>query len=65
MSTVVFVLLLHYSSRGIKNSDAPESRMIRSPPAVILALDGGSCSGRMNTNLAYVCVGRVRVRRVR
>ena len=62
MSTVVFVLLLHYSSRGIKNSDAPESRMIRFSPAVILARDGGSCSGRVTTNLAYVIVGCVRVR---
>ena len=47
----------------MKCADAPESsRMIRSPPAVILARDGGSCSGRKTTlSLACVIVG-VRVR---
>ena len=64
VSTVVF-LPPHHSSRGIgiKCPVAPVSRMIgiiRSPPAVILVRDGGSCSGRTATLcLAYVCV-RVR-----
>ena len=45
----------------IKCLDAPESRMVyRSHPVVILAWDGGSCSGRMTTlYLAYVIVGCV------
>ena len=41
----------------MKCSDAPESRIT---PAVILARDGGYCSGRMN--ITCVCVGRGRGR---